>query len=408
MAAAEDEPVLNAFFWFFALGGWAFRMMMFFVLAGYFTRGSYHSKGPGRFLWERTLRLLVPAIVYSCLVLPFLAWLSESSDSAIATAYADEVEEFGEFYIDAAGNMDVPPPHTKTLGEWYKTYYTEPDYFGFHGPVWFVYTLYRCKDSAASAGPDAAAGGAAAVGKERQTAVAAAVDRSKVADPFPMRRVLMGGVYFILSLWVAQFFVRLVMYYAAGDTMTDYSHQTISYYLINVEPALIPQYIAGFTLGILAQKHNGLLRLPAELGIWCVCSSCLFYVLAWAVLWSFEDLRTAQYWGDRPGSAAQLLYVLVHGFVEMAFGAVWTAGWLVLFREMFNTKPKKFGAVVIGATYAVYLIHPIFITLYGRMLEHVVFPTFVVNSIFVAYLTAPSTWLLAALIKLIPGMNRIL
>jgi hypothetical protein len=42
------------------------------------------------------------------------------------------------------------------------------------------------------------------------------------------------------------------------------------------------------------------------------------------------------------------------------------------------------------------------------MLEHAEFPTFVVNAIFVAYLTVPSAWLLAVLLKRIPGANRIL
>jgi hypothetical protein len=77
-------------------------------------------------------------------------------------------------------------------------------------------------------------------------------------------------------------------------------------------------------------------------------------------------LRYAEYWGDLPVNGRQLLFVLAHGFLEMAFGVVWGAGWLVLFRELFNAKPKKFGSIVIGAAYGVYLIHPIFITLYAR------------------------------------------
>jgi hypothetical protein len=68
-------------------------------------------------MWDRTLRLQLHAIVYSILVQPFLYWISNSSDSAVASAYEAEVEEYGEFYTDAAGNMDVPPPYTRTLGE---------------------------------------------------------------------------------------------------------------------------------------------------------------------------------------------------------------------------------------------------------------------------------------------------
>jgi surface polysaccharide O-acyltransferase-like enzyme len=42
------------------------------------------------------------------------------------------------------------------------------------------------------------------------------------------------------------------------------------------------------------------------------------------------------------------------------------------------------------------------------MLEHFEFPSFIVNSIFVAYLTVLSSWLVAMLLKRIPGASRIL
>jgi hypothetical protein len=51
------------------------------------------------------------------------------------------------------------------------------------------------------------------------------------------------------------------------------------------EPVFISQCIAAFTLSILAQKHNSLLRLPAELGIWCV------YDLLRAILGGAVDFR---------------------------------------------------------------------------------------------------------------------
>jgi hypothetical protein len=42
------------------------------------------------------------------------------------------------------------------------------------------------------------------------------------------------------------------------------------------------------------------------------------------------------------------------------------------------------------------------------MLEHVEFPTFLVNAILVAYLTVLSSWPVAMLMKRIPGASRIL
>ncbi len=46
----------------------SFFMGFFFLLAGYFTPGSFDRKGPVRFLWDRLLRLGIPIAVY-CLVL---------------------------------------------------------------------------------------------------------------------------------------------------------------------------------------------------------------------------------------------------------------------------------------------------------------------------------------------------
>jgi hypothetical protein len=71
-----------------------------------------------RYLWDRTLRLLLPTIFYITLVQPFLFWLSDSSASSMAAAYQEEVEDYSEFFVDAMGNeLPIPQPHTNTLGE---------------------------------------------------------------------------------------------------------------------------------------------------------------------------------------------------------------------------------------------------------------------------------------------------
>ena len=48
----------------FVLVNQAWFMGAFFLLAGYFTPGSFDRKGPGSFLWDRLLRLGIPLVLF--------------------------------------------------------------------------------------------------------------------------------------------------------------------------------------------------------------------------------------------------------------------------------------------------------------------------------------------------------
>jgi hypothetical protein len=58
----------------FVLTNQAWFMGLLFLVAGYFTPGSFDRKGASRFLRDRSLRLGIPAILYALLLNP-LAWL---------------------------------------------------------------------------------------------------------------------------------------------------------------------------------------------------------------------------------------------------------------------------------------------------------------------------------------------
>jgi len=47
-------------------------MGLFFMLAGYFTPGSFARKGAWHYILDRTLRLLVPSVIYSLLFPPIM------------------------------------------------------------------------------------------------------------------------------------------------------------------------------------------------------------------------------------------------------------------------------------------------------------------------------------------------
>jgi len=52
----------------------AFLMGLFFMIAGYFTPGSYDHKGPRQFLKDRLLRLGIPMLCYDFIIGPLMAY----------------------------------------------------------------------------------------------------------------------------------------------------------------------------------------------------------------------------------------------------------------------------------------------------------------------------------------------
>ena len=83
-----------------------FFMGFMFLLAGYFVPAAYDRKGFGRFLWDRTLRLGVPALAYMLLVHPLtgfylLHWYDEGTD--LPTAYRGFVTS--HYVLSASGPM---------------------------------------------------------------------------------------------------------------------------------------------------------------------------------------------------------------------------------------------------------------------------------------------------------------
>lgn len=69
----ELSPI---FLTFFTAVNQSYFMSIFFLLAGYFTPGSFEKKGAGAFLRERLIRLGIPLVVYTTLIINFnqLIW----------------------------------------------------------------------------------------------------------------------------------------------------------------------------------------------------------------------------------------------------------------------------------------------------------------------------------------------
>jgi hypothetical protein len=75
--AKKGDTALFLFAELFVNGNQAYFMTLFFFLSGLYVPGSYRRKGTWKFLLDRTLRLVVPCIVYSFLAPPFILWWNQ-------------------------------------------------------------------------------------------------------------------------------------------------------------------------------------------------------------------------------------------------------------------------------------------------------------------------------------------
>jgi glucans biosynthesis protein C len=86
----------------------SFFMGLFFLLAGFFTPGSFERKGPRQFLGERLMRLGLPLVVYTLLLSPL----------TIAIALMQEGRPFLSTFVQVVGDRHFEP-----------------------GPLWFALAL---------------------------------------------------------------------------------------------------------------------------------------------------------------------------------------------------------------------------------------------------------------------------
>jgi glucan biosynthesis protein C len=109
--ASETSDIALALFGVFIQG---FFMGMLFLLAGYFTPGSYQRKGRTRFVKDRVIRLGVPALIFIFLIAPPIVYYPN------------------EGYWHEQG--------TATFIEWLGDYLPDPSRWD-TGPLWFTLAL---------------------------------------------------------------------------------------------------------------------------------------------------------------------------------------------------------------------------------------------------------------------------
>ncbi|HSJ55443.1 MAG TPA: acyltransferase family protein [Anaerolineae bacterium] len=330
-----------------ALGGWfcatnqSYFMGLFLLISAYFVPGSYDRKGPGRLVKDRLIRLGIPLALYSWVINPLFVWAFFHRESGIS---------FWSYFP----------------GEYFRTQAV----IG-HGPLWFVEVLLIFT--------------LVYVGWRLATRSRPA--RPVVDAPFPANRTI---ALFALLLGVVTFLVRLPF------PMDGYWFGPL-----NLQFGFFAQYIALFSLGLIAYRRNWLVGLPDQVGrFWLRVAIGL--ILLWAPMMLTNGAVDGKVFFKGGVNWQAALYAVWESFlcVSMCLGLIYA------FRRHLN-QPGKISGWLVPLAYTAYLIHTPLITYLAFGLRDVMlYP--LLKFALVAPVAVLLCFGLSSLIRKIPYSDRVL
>jgi surface polysaccharide O-acyltransferase-like enzyme len=271
--------------------GWF--MGALFLLAGYFTPGSYDRKGAGTYLKDRLIRLGIPMVVFYFVLSPIsgIGYFLMSGDTAGLT--------------------------------WDAFWSAYPDLIGL-GPLWFVAMLLIF---------DFGYVGWRLLVKKQTS-------NSATESSAP---TYLGVGIFVLALALVSYLVRIVI--PLGKSVLDFP--TLAY---------LPQYLSFFVIGTIAYRRDWLRRLPGRMGIvgFVVAMLASFTLFALGFVSFLKALENAAPqippWGFGTWQSA------VYALWDSIFAVGMTMAAITFFRRFFN-KQSGFGTFLAQQSYTVYVIH---------------------------------------------------
>jgi glucan biosynthesis protein C len=277
----------------FSLFNQSWFMGAFFLLAGYFTPGSFDRKGPGSFLKDKLLRLGIPLVIFYFVLNP-ISWL-------------------GLWLMPASLTGITTPP----------TWQAYPRFIGL-GPLWFVAMLLIFSF------------GYAALRMLTRNRTSSSMSKSLLPS-------YLGTGVFVLALALVSYLVRIIV--PLGKSVLDFP--TLAY---------LPQYLSFFVIGTVASHRDWFRTLPSSMGIvgfvTAVVAAVFLFPLAFSGRLFSLELTPAlgNAWGNGQWQSA------VYALWDSIF-AVWMClGAITLFRRFFNGQ-GRFGRFLSQHSYAVYVIH---------------------------------------------------
>jgi len=277
----------------FVLFNQAWFMGAFFLLAGYFTPGSFDRKGPGSFLKARLLRLGIPVILF-CFVL-------------------NPISRMGWWLMPASLTGITTPP----------TWQAYPRLLGL-GPLWFVAMLLIFSF------------GYAAWRRLTRNRTSSSMSESSLPS-------YLGIGIFTLALALVSYLVRIVI--PLGKSVLEFP--TLAY---------LPQYLSFFVLGTIAYRRNWFRTLPSSMGVVGFVTAAVAGVFLFPLAFSGHlfSLELSQALNNAMGNGHW--QSAVYALWDSIFAVGMCLGLITLFRRFFNGQ-GRFGRFLSQHGYAVYVIH---------------------------------------------------
>lgn len=276
-------------------------MSLFFLIAGYFTPGSYDRKGTGSFLKERFLRLGIPLLVFFFVLSPIVEYIKDVTLNKVKFS-------FWEFYqYNILIKFNLCP-----------------------GPLWFVETLLVFS-------------------------VIYAIWRLSFANVLSTceerKDMLLTNkkvIIFIMLLSLVTFAVRTV--FPVG---TEYFHLQLGYY---------PHYISLFIMGIVIYRKDWISDLSGEFGKRWIGLTLAVIIFIGLIIEPI--LFSVFYTEDKLICGGFTWQSLLHSSFE-SFGCVGMCITLLyIFQKKMNSQKSAVSKLLARNAYTVYIIHaPIIVVL---------------------------------------------
>jgi peptidoglycan/LPS O-acetylase OafA/YrhL len=328
----------------FVLFNQAWFMGALYLIAGYFIPGPFARKGSGSFLKSRLVRLGIPLIIWIFVLSP----------------------------ISAIGYWQMPAELTGI---------TDPLSWGAYpfllglGVAWFLALLLIFNF------------GYAAWRWLTRNRTSSSVSQSSTPS-------YLGIVIFTLALAAVTYLVRIVI--PIGKEVLDFP--TLGY---------LPQYLSLFVVGIVAYRRDWFRTTPGSMGvvgfvIALVATVILFPLATSGRLFALAFTEPADFIFVGNGNWQSAIYALWDSIfaVGMCLAAI------TFFRRFFN-KDSGFGRFLSQQSYAVYVIHIPIVVFIGSAMKGVQIPALLKFGV-AAVIAVPTCFILAYLIRKIPGVSRVL
>jgi glucan biosynthesis protein C len=330
----------------FALVNQSWFMGAFFLLAGYFTPGSFDRKGAGSFIKDRLIRLGIPLVVFYFVLNP--------------------ISFIGNFLMPAELTGITNPLTWETF---WKAY---PDFIGL-GPLWFVamllildfgYMAWRML-----------------TGSRKSTA-------PKTSVPS-----YWGMGAFILALAGISYLMRMLV--PLGQSVWQFP--TLAY---------LPQYLSFFGIGIMASRKDWFCVVPGSMGFTGIVIALLATIFLFPLAFSGQmfslELSDVLDYAFGNGTWQSAVYALW----DSTFAVGLCLGLITLFRRFFN-KESGFGRFLAEQSYAVYIIHIPIIVFLAYALRGIVVGSLLKFGM-ASVVIVPICFAVAALVRKIPGVSPVL